>query len=125
MTTVPLPRAANAVYGGTKAFVLAFSQALHKELSGKGVRIQAVLPGMTSTEFWGVAGLSQEHMDTRTDMTMSAQDMVRASLAAFDQGELVTIPSLPDAGDWNAYENARQALGPNLSRNTPAARFGV
>ena len=52
---------------------------------------------------------------------MPAADMVDASLAGLDQGELVTIPSLPDIDDWNAFENARQALGPNLSHRRPAA----
>jgi len=35
----------------------------------------------------------------------------------------VTIPSLPDVADWEKYNTARLALGPNLSRNTPAARY--
>ena len=39
--------------------------------------------------------------------------------------ELVTIPSLPDAADWEAYEAARQKLLPNLSRKTAAARYGA
>jgi hypothetical protein len=38
-------------------------------------------------------------------------------------GELVTLPSVPDADDWNAYEAARQKLMPNLSRNVPAPRY--
>jgi hypothetical protein len=51
--------------------------------------------------------------------------MVEASLAGFDRGELVTIPSLPDAADWNAFDAARAALAPNLSHDKPAARYGV
>ncbi len=43
-----------------------------------------------------------------------------AALAGLDQGEFVTIPSLPDAADWDAYEAARQKLIPNLSLSTPA-----
>jgi acyl dehydratase len=54
---------------------------------------------------------------------MDADEMVDAALAGFDQGELVTIPSLPDPADWNAYTAARLALGPNLSRNHAAARY--
>jgi uncharacterized protein len=41
------PEILNGVYGGTKAFVLALSLSLHKELADKNVRIQAVLPGAT------------------------------------------------------------------------------
>jgi len=54
---------------------------------------------------------------------MSADAMVDAALAGFDDGELVTIPSLPDVSDWQTYEAARQKLMPNLSRTTPAARY--
>ena len=39
------PETLNGVYGGSKAFVLAFSQSLQHELAQKGVRVQAVLPG--------------------------------------------------------------------------------
>ena len=55
----------NGVYGGTKAFVLAFTQSLQHELSGKGVRIQAILPGGTSTEFWDIAGPGLANMPRR------------------------------------------------------------
>jgi hypothetical protein len=51
--------------------------------------------------------------------------MVDASLAGLDQHELITIPALPDAADWQKYEAARIALGPNLSHRQPAARYKV
>jgi len=35
----------------------------------------------------------------------------------------VTIPSLPDAEDWDAFVKARAALRPNLSHNQAAARY--
>jgi hypothetical protein len=38
---------------------------------------------------------------------------------------LVTIPALPDVADWEKYEAARKALGPNLSRQMPAARYSI
>lgn len=115
------PEILNGVYGGTKAFVLALSQSLHKELADKNVRIQAVLPGATATEFWGTAGLPVEHLPG--EIVMRADDMVDAALAGLDQGELITIPSLPETADWQAYEAARQKLMPNLSRSVPAARY--
>ena len=58
-------------------------------------------------------------------MIMEVGEMVDAALAGFDQGELVTIPSLPDAADWQAVVQARGKLGPNLSRNEAAARYKV
>ncbi len=115
------PEILNGVYGATKAFVLALSQSLHHELAAKGVRIQAVLPGATSTEFWDLAGNPISNLPA--EIVMSATDMVDAALAGLDMGELVTIPSLPEAVDWGAYEGARQALMPNLSRARPASRY--
>jgi short-subunit dehydrogenase len=56
---------------------------------------------------------------------MTAEDMVDASLAGLDRNEFITIPALPDVADWERYEAARKALGPNLSRQKPAARYGV
>lgn len=115
------PELLNGVYGGSKAFVLAFSQSLLHELKDKGVRVQAVLPGATATEFWEISGTPVEHLPT--EIVMTTEDMVDASLAGLAQGEFVTIPSLPDKADWDAYEAARQTLMPNLSRSAPAARY--
>lgn len=117
------PEVLNGVYGGTKAFVLGFSQSLRHELANTGVKVQAVLPGATATNFWEVAGKPVEQLPP--EIVMSADDMVDAALAGFDQGEFVTIPALPDARQWESYEAARQALMPNLSRAKPAARYGV
>jgi short-subunit dehydrogenase len=56
-------------------------------------------------------------------VVMEAGDMLDASLAGLDQGELVTIPSLPDVADWQAFLQARYALAPNLSLQHPAKRY--
>lgn len=117
------PERLNGVYGATKAFVLAFSQSLRHELAGAGVKVQVVLPGATATNFWALAGTPVENLPP--EIVMSAEDMVDAALAGFDQGEFVTIPALPDAGQWESYEAARQAIMPNLSRREPATRYGV
>jgi short-subunit dehydrogenase len=117
------PEVLNGVYGGTKAFVLALSQSLHHELADKGVRVQAVLPGATRTEFWDIAGMPVENLPQA--IVMSADDLVDSALAGLDLGELATVPSLPDVADWDAFQAARAALGPNLSHSAPAARYGV
>ena len=115
------PEVLNGVYGGWKAFVLALSQSLHRELAEKNVRIQVVLPGATATDFWHAAGGSYENLPS--EMVMQSDDLVDAALAGFDQGELVTIPSLPEAADWAAYEGARQKLIPNLSLSSVPPRY--
>jgi short-subunit dehydrogenase len=117
------PERLNGVYGGTKAFVLAFSQSLKNELANTGAKVQVVLPGVTATNFWSASGKPLELLPQ--EIVMSAEDMVDAALAGFDQGEFVTIPALPHASQWDAYEAARQALMPNLSHAKPATRYGV
>ena len=115
------PELLNGVYGASKAYVLAFSQSLRHELADRNIRIQAVLPGATATEFWDLSGTPLA--DLPAQIVMPADQMVDAALAGLDQGEFVTIPALPDASDWDAYEAARQKLMPNLSLSTPAARY--
>ncbi|HLH10545.1 MAG TPA: SDR family oxidoreductase [Methylovirgula sp.] len=119
-----MPELLNGVYGGTKAYVLAFSQSLRHELADKGVRVQVVLPGGTITELWhnaGVPGMPSE----RQEIFMPVGDMVDAALAGLDQGEFVTVPALPNLADWEKFEAARQALFPNLSHARPAARYRI
>lgn len=116
------PEILNGVYGGTKAFVVAFTQSLHHELAGHGLRVQAVCPGAVGTDFWALAGTPLDQLPK--DIVMTPEDAVDAALAGLDLGEIVTLPSLTDLGAWQAYENARQALIPIISRTRPAARYG-
>jgi hypothetical protein len=121
--TLLVPERFNSTYSGGKAFVLNLTQGLNAELAGSDVKVQAVLPGLTRTEIFERAGRSVSDLDP--SMVMDAGDLVDAALAGFDQGELVTIPSLPDPADWDAMERARAVLGPNLSHDKPASRYGV
>jgi short-subunit dehydrogenase len=111
----------NGVYGGTKAFVLALSASLHNELADKGVRVQVVLPGATATDFWDISGVPLAGVPT--EIVMPAEAMVDAALAGLDLGEAVTIPALPDIAAWDAFEAARTAMVPSLSRAVPAERY--
>lgn len=117
------PETLNGVYGGSKAFVLAFSQSLQHELAQKGIRVQAILPGATATEFWDIAGLPVHNLPT--GIVMSAEDLVDAALAGLDQGEIVTIPSLPDKAEWDGFEAARRAMSGKLSSAVPARRYNI
>jgi short-subunit dehydrogenase len=117
------PETLNGVYGGSKAFVLAFSQSLQHELAQKGVRVQAVLPGATATEFWDIAGLPVHNLPAA--IVMSADHLVDAALAGLDQGETVTIPSLPDKAEWDAFDAARRTMSGKLSNSVSASRYGI
>ena len=115
------PELLNGVYGGTKAFVLAFGLSLHKEFSGRGIRIQTVVPGATATDFWELSATPLDGLPA--EVVMNADDMVEAAIAGFELGETITIPSLPDVADWETYEAARQNLIPKLSLSSPAGRY--
>jgi short-subunit dehydrogenase len=115
------PETLNGVYGGTKAYVIALSHSLQRELADKGIRIQAVLPGATATDLWAQAGLP--HQNLPPEIVMSPEDMVDAALVGLDQGELVTIPSLQDVGEWTHWEAGRRVLAQRFGHSVPAARY--
>ena len=113
--------AITSLYSGTKGFVLNFSRGLQEELAGTGVRVQAVLPAGVATEFYDQAGIPLSAFDPAAVMT--AEDMVDAALAGFDQGEAVTLPSVHDNSLWNAYDSARAALFGATQTGIPAPRY--
>jgi len=78
-----------AVYVGTLAHIVALSQALHEELNSRGLRIQALCPGIVATEFHERQGLDLSKLPR-----MSADDVVTASLRALTLGEVVCAPGL-------------------------------
>ncbi len=115
------PEALNGVYGASKAYVIAFTHSLQHELAGKGIRIQAVLPGATATDLWENAGLHYRNLPA--EIVMSPEDMVDAALAGLDQGERVTIPPLHDGEERNRFEAARRVLSQHLGNSVPAPRY--
>ncbi|MGB6309478.1 MAG: SDR family oxidoreductase [Steroidobacteraceae bacterium] len=115
------PDLLNGVYGASKAYVLSFSQSLQHELQGKGVAVQAVLPGPTRTPLWHPTGVDIDQ--AMKGHVMSPEDLVDASLAGFDAGEFATLPTLGDVEKWNQFESARLALKPHLAGERPAPRY--
>jgi uncharacterized protein len=113
------PELGLTVYGATKAFVLYLSQGLHLELGPRGVYVQAVLPSATRTEIWAHAGTDVNTLPG----VMEVGDLVDAALVGFDRRETVTIPPLPDEGQWDAFDAARAAMLPNFMQALPAARY--
>jgi short-subunit dehydrogenase len=107
------------IYGATKAFVLALSQNMQTELGPRGLYVQAVLPAATRTEIWERSGRDVNALKG----VMDVNEMVDAALVGFDRREDVTIPSLPDAGQWASFEGARKAMLPNFPNEHAAARY--
>ena len=117
--TALMPDGFTAVYPASKAYVLAFTEALQVELGSKGVKVQAVLPGITRTAIW----TDEQIAAIPAEMVMDVEVMVDAALAGLDMGEAITIPALPERGDLDAYLAARGALRPGLSLKDAAARY--
>jgi short-subunit dehydrogenase len=107
------------VYGATKAFVLFLSQRLQLELGPKGVYVQAVLPSATRTEIWERSGRDVNALPA----VMEVDELVDAALVGFDRRETVTIPPLPDADQWKAFDAARQLMIPNFAQVHAADRY--
>jgi short-subunit dehydrogenase len=112
---------ANGAYNASKAYVLSLTRNMDRELTGSGVHMQAVLPGLTRTEIFERAGKSIN--DLPAEMLMEVDDLVSAALHGLDAGELVTIPSVEDMQLWQAYDDARSAILPFISLNKPASRY--
>jgi uncharacterized protein len=81
-------RPVTIVYAGVKAFVVTFTRALATELEGTGIRVQALCPSATATEF---------HQGATPSSAMRAEDVVAASLSGLDRGEVLCLPGLEDA----------------------------
>lgn len=80
-----------AVYYATKAYVLSLSEALATEVSGRGVTITAVCPGMVPTGFQARAGMEGATVYKVAPKT-SAQDVAEAGWAGFQRGDRVVFP---------------------------------
>jgi len=113
------PEIGMTVYGATKAFVLFLTQGLHLELGPRGVYVQAVLPSATRTAIWEKSGRDVDSLPA----VMETDELVDAALVGFDRRETVTIPPLPDAAQWSAFDAARQAMVPNFMQTHAAERY--
>lgn len=84
----PAPRM--AVYFASKAYVLSFTEALHEELKPHGIKVSALCPGPTSTEFGEVAGFGGHGIVSR--VAMGAEGVVRTGIEGLDKNKAVVIP---------------------------------
>ena len=113
-----LPEYSHGIYAATKAYVLTMTQSLHAE-GARGVYVQAVLPAATRTEIYDRMGGDI----SKVPDVMEVDDLVDAALIGFDAKELVTIPPVPNAADWEAFEQARMVLARGFSNAKPADRY--
>ena len=93
-----------AVYYASKAFVLSFSEALHEEVRARGVRVAALCPGPTRTEFADRAGMGDMAVFER--LAAGPEGVVRDGLAAVRANQAVKVSG---AANWLAAESTRFA----------------
>lgn len=85
-----MPGPGMAVYYASKAYVLSFSEALHRELKPKGVRVTVLCPGPVPTEFQARAGLAADAFPRI--LTRSAEQVARDGYRGLMQGRRVVVP---------------------------------
>jgi short-subunit dehydrogenase len=79
----PCPRF--AIYAASKAYVLSFTDALHVEVASKGIKVTALCPGSTATEFHDIA--QNEHARLNQVPKDSAADVAMAAYKALNRGQ--------------------------------------
>jgi uncharacterized protein len=88
---IPVP--GDATYSATKAFLITFSQALHEELRGRDVRVQALCPGFMRTELHGIAGLPEADLARiPAPLWSQAENVAAESLRALARDQVICVP---------------------------------
>jgi uncharacterized protein len=89
-----MPSAASVSYNSTKAWMYTFTESLYLELRsiGSKVRIQALCPGLTATEFHEQAGLDSGRLYRSSGLWMKAEKVVEDSLRGLERGRWCVVP---------------------------------
>jgi len=90
-----LPGPGMAVYYASKAYVVSFSEALHRELAPRGVRVTALCPGPTPSEFQQRAGAHSEHYPPV--FTQSAERVAEDGYRALASGRRLVVPGIANS----------------------------
>jgi short-subunit dehydrogenase len=104
-----------AVYYATKAYVLSFSEALSEELSGTGVTVTCLCPGVTRTEFQQVAGVEDVPL-TKGPLSMSARAVAEAAYNGMAKGRRLVIPGVHNKVGVQALRVSPRAMVLKLVR---------
>jgi len=83
-----------AVYSATKAYVTSLTEALHEEMRGTGVRVTALCPGLTRTEFQSISSTENYSRDFPSFAWLDVTDVARAGLRDVARGRVLSVPGL-------------------------------
>lgn len=108
------------VYGGTKAYVLNFTQGLKQQLASTKIRFQYVAPAATASEIWDKMGVPISSVEA---VLMDTEACVDASLKGLDMGEFITAPSVHDDSLIFEFEQASSRLLAATETAHPAPRY--
>ena len=81
-----------AVYCATKAYVLSYSRALHKELKNKAVSVTALCPGYVTTGFQEVAGMELSKMERLT--AVPVEKVAKIAVKSMHNGKREVMPGI-------------------------------
>ena len=98
-----------AVYFATKAYVLSFTEALHEELKPHGVKVSALCPGPTRTEFGAVAGI--QAMGRSTGCRWKPGPWFVAGLDGLDRNRAVVVTGATSTRSGASVHALRAAVG--------------
>lgn len=106
-------------YGATKAWINSFTEALYVELKSVGspVRIQALCPGFTVSEFHDVLGIDRAVVPR--SLWMSAEYVVETSLRSLEKDKVIVIPGWR----YRWFVHFQQRL-PRFVRHAIALKYG-
>lgn len=104
------PGARAATYSASKAWVTNFSESLHLQYAEQGVRVLALCPGFTRTEFHSRADMDVSGIPDR--MWLAATDVVRTALADLDAGRSLSVPG----AQYKAIVAATRVVPPSVQR---------
>lgn len=110
-----------AVYGASKAFVLSFSEALWGEYRSKGIRVLALCPGATSTDFFNVVGTEDAALGSKE----TPEKVVQVALRALEQGRPSVISGRQNALLANSARFAPRGIVARLGERVMRPRRGT
>ena len=110
-----------SIYYASKAFVLSFTESLAQELRDSGVKVSALCPGPTTTEFHDVAGGKNTRLMTRGSVA-DARSVAEFGYKALQRGTVVAIPGVQNKLLVQAKRIAPRALVARLARVAQEAR---